>query len=85
MYLFGSRARGDFGPYSDVEVAVVLADSTARASQTKPLSELAYDVFLQTGAEIQPWPFAETEWNEPERSESPTLVHAARRDGRPLR
>ena len=56
-------------------------------SQTTPLSELAYDVFLETGAEIQPWTFLQREWDEPERSSSPGLVRAARRDGRrvPLR
>jgi predicted nucleotidyltransferase len=84
MYLFGSRARGDFGPYSDVDVAVVLDDSVGEASQTTPLSELAYDVFLQTGAEIQPWAFRETEWIDPEHPSSPSLVRAARRDGRPV-
>lgn len=84
IYLFGSRARGDFGPYSDVDVAIILDDSTGESSQTKPLSELAYDVFLETGAEIQPWTFRETEWTEPEQSPSPGLVRAARRDGRPV-
>jgi predicted nucleotidyltransferase len=84
VYLFGSRARGDFSPFSDVDVAVILDDSSGQAFRVGPLSELAYDVFLKTGAEIQPWPFSEAEWIEPERSSSPRLVRAARRDSRPV-
>lgn len=84
LYIFGSRARGDFRPYSDVDVAVVLDDSTGQASQVLPLSELAYDVFLETGAEIQPWAFREAEWEQPDGSASPDLVRSAKRDGRPV-
>ena len=84
IYLFGSRARGDFDPYSDVDVAIVLDDSAERPSETKSLSELAYDIFLQTGAEIQPWIFQEAEWRTPEHSPSAGLIRAARRDSRPV-
>lgn len=82
IFLFGSRARGDFGPFSDVDVAVVLDDSAKRASEMTILSGFAYDVFLETGAEIQPWAFAEGEWNSPARSSSAGLIRAAKRDGR---
>jgi antitoxin ChpS len=84
MFLFGSRARGDFQPYSDVDIAVVLADSARERSQTRHLADLAYDVFLETGAEIQPWAFPETEWNDPEHSSSPGLIRSAKRDSRPI-
>jgi len=83
VYLFGSRARGDFGAYSDADLAVILDDSIPPAAQTRALSALAYDVFLETGAEIQPWAFREREWNEPRASAS-DLIRAARRDGRSL-
>jgi antitoxin ChpS len=82
VYLFGSRARGDFKPFSDVDIALILADSVRERSQTRHLADLSYDVFLETGAEIQPWAFAETEWNNPERSSSPGLIRSAKRDGR---
>jgi antitoxin ChpS len=82
IYLFGSRARGDFSPYSDVDVAIIFDGPVDAASQTKTLSELAYDVFLETGAEIQPWPFCEVEWSDPDSSSSPNLVRAAKRDSR---
>jgi antitoxin ChpS len=84
IYLFGSRARGDFNAYSDADIAIVVEDSVRPSAQTKPLTALAYDVFLETGTEVQPWVFQETEWNDPRRSGSSNLVRAARRDGRSL-
>jgi predicted nucleotidyltransferase len=85
VYLFGSRARGDFGPYSDVDVAFVVADGEPDSfEETKVLSDLAYDLLLETGAEIQPWMVAEREWQEPSQSQSPALVRAMKRDGRPV-
>jgi len=80
IFLFGSRARGDFRPYSDVDVAVILDDTVERVSQKTALSGIAYDVFLETGAEIQPWVFAEGELNHPASSSSTGLIRAAKRD-----
>lgn len=84
VYLFGSRARGDFKPFSDIDLAVVLADPAGQASHTMALSEVAYDVFLETGAEVQPWVFREVDWDEPEHSASPPLVRSAKRDARAI-
>jgi antitoxin ChpS len=84
IFLFGSRARGDFAPYSDVDVAVVLDDGVKRVSELTALSRIAYDVFLETGAEIQPWVFAEGEWDRPCKSSSYELVLAAKRDSRAI-
>jgi antitoxin ChpS len=78
VYLFGSRARGDQRPFSDVDVAVVVDGSILLQEETKPLAEAAYDIFLETGAEIQPWIFAEAEWR---RAATP-LVRNVRRDAR---
>lgn len=84
IFLFGSRARGDFRPYSDVDLAIVLGETTESRSLTTPLSELAYDVFLETGVEIQPWSFPEAEWKNPERSASAALIRSAKRESRAL-
>ena len=43
------------------------------------LSPPSYDVFLETGAKIQPWVFAEAEW----RRAKTSLVRSAQRDARP--
>jgi antitoxin ChpS len=80
VYLFGSRARGDSRPFSDVDIAVVVDGSVRRDDESTPLSAIAYDVFLATGAEIQPWLFAEADWHR-----APTaLLRNARRDAQPV-
>ncbi len=63
VHLFGSRARGDFEPLSDVDVAVVLIRAESKTLDEQiALYDLAYDLLLQTGAEIQPWLFEAHEW-----------------------
>lgn len=85
MYLFGSRARGDSKPYSDVDVALVVAgDDVDSLQDARALSDLAYDVLLETGAEIQPWVLAERDWKQPADSTSPDLIEAIKRDGKPV-
>jgi len=82
VYLFGSRARGDFSPFSDVDVAIVVSDEIDISSETVPLSSAAYDVLLETGAEVQPWVFHETDWDHPERSFARSLIRSAKREAR---
>ena len=80
LYLFGSRARGDFSPFSDIDLAIVVDDSIDTSSETVPLSEAAYDVLVETGAEVQPWVFHESDWGNPAKSSSPGLLRSATRD-----
>jgi predicted nucleotidyltransferase len=80
LYLFGSRARGDFSPFSDVDLAIVVDESIDVSSETVPLSAAAYDILVETGAEIQPWAFHESEWADPTKSSSPGLLRSAKRD-----
>jgi antitoxin ChpS len=85
IYLFGSRARGDFEPYSDVDVALILEGEVQRSlPETRYLSDLAYDLLLETGAEVQPWPIEEKDWRNPDNAESPALVGAMKRDAKPI-
>ncbi|KAB2873784.1 MAG: nucleotidyltransferase domain-containing protein [Pseudorhodoplanes sp.] len=85
LYLFGSRARGDHTPESDVDVAVVLADGDWTFWQEKMrLSDLTYDVVISTGADVQAWPIRESEWRNPDIHLNPSLARAMRRDGRAL-
>jgi antitoxin ChpS len=81
VYLFGSRARGDFQPFSDVDVALVVArEEPISFEEIRALSDLAYDLLLETGAEIQPWTFAAREWQEPAFSPSRELIEAVKHD-----
>ena len=46
VYLFGSRARGDAGPDSDLDLMVVVPDD---ASEERRRSRLAYEALRGTG------------------------------------
>lgn len=86
LYLFGSRARGDHRPDSDADVAVVLKDGDwAFWDEKMRLTDLSYDLQVDLGLYIQPWPFAEADWAEPSTSPRRELIEAARSDARPLR
>jgi antitoxin ChpS len=84
LFLFGSRARGDAGPFSDVDLAVVVADSVDVARETVPLSAAIYDVLVKSGAEVQPWVFRESDWQAPEQGSSSRLIRSAKRDAKPI-
>lgn len=83
--LFGSHARGDADDDSDVDVAVVLEGRPGDAlDAVMELSEIAYDVLLETGVLIQPVPLRLEEWDHPERHANPRLLDNIRREGRVL-
>jgi predicted nucleotidyltransferase len=54
IYLFGSKARGDYGPDSDFDLLVVVPDN---ASENRQRSRLAYDRLWGTGtaADVLVW------------------------------
>jgi antitoxin ChpS len=82
IYLFGSRARGDHTPNSDADVAVVLSDGDWREwPETKRLTNIAYDLIVETGAALEAWPVRASEWEEPsvQRESGAHRSHAARR------
>ena len=83
LIVFGSRARGDAGPNSDLDVAVILSAVAAdRFAEGMALADLAYDAIVETGVALQPWPISIDEWRNPELHANPALVRAMRRDGR---
>lgn len=53
IVLFGSRARDDARPESDVDVAVVLKDIRDRAAERDRLADIAYDAIVETYVEVQ--------------------------------
>lgn len=54
IYLFGSKARGDYGPDSDFDLLVVVPDN---APEDRQRSRLAYDQLWGTGtaADVLVW------------------------------
>jgi predicted nucleotidyltransferase len=80
--LFGSRARHQNRPDSDADVAVLLHGRRGPFLDTKlALSDIAYDVLLETGILIQPLPVWEDEWKHPDRAENPRLIKNIAREG----
>lgn len=61
IYLFGSRARGDAGPDSDYDLAVIVPDG---ASPGRRRSRLAYEVLRGTGVAADVLVFARSYFDE---------------------
>jgi antitoxin ChpS len=83
LYLFGSRARGDAEPDSDIDVAVILKGRLPESpfGVTREILEDTYDLLLETGLDIQPWPLEEGSLDEPEAHPYATVSRAVRREG----
>ena len=80
--LFGSRARGDFSPDSDADVAVLLRGEPGKLLPTKlEMSDIAYDVLLDTGINVSPLPVWLAEWTHPEAYSNPRLLENIAREG----
>ncbi|MEK8089548.1 nucleotidyltransferase domain-containing protein [Thermithiobacillus plumbiphilus] len=81
-FLFGSRARGDFRPDSDLDIAVLLQGArTSRVDAALEMADLAFDVLMDTGILIEAFPLWETEWEHPEQFNNPALIENIRREG----
>lgn len=80
--LFGSRARGTAHDESDADVAVILEGASGHFIKTKmAMSDIAYDILLDTGIRIQPLPVWEGEWAYPERYSNPYLLRNIAMEG----
>ncbi len=80
--LYGSRARGDHGPGSDADLLVLLEGEHRRFVPTKlAMTDLAYDVLLETGLYISPLPVWSVEWEHPDAWSSPDLLRNIAREG----
>ncbi len=80
--LFGSRARSGFSKESDADIALVLHGHTGEFLTTKlELADITYDVLLETGIRVQPFPICEEEWLHPARYSNPRLLHNIDKEG----
>lgn len=80
--LYGSRARGTHRPDSDVDVAVLLKGEHQKLmSTTLAMSDVAFDVLLETGINISPLPVWLDEWEHPENYSNPALLRNIAREG----
>jgi predicted nucleotidyltransferase len=76
LYLFGSYARGDAEPDSDVDVAVVLDEVESAVAEIMRMSEIGSRLSLAADRTIAKLPIRETDW----RGKSTVFMRNLRRD-----
>ena len=81
VVLYGSRARGDFSPDSDADVAIILRYGADDWKLLWTLTGLAYDVFVDTGIMIQPVPVSSRNWADPDSFPRPSFLRNVAREG----
>lgn len=83
--LFGSRARGTHRPDSDADLAVILRGESKNLLATKlDMTDVAYDVLLETGIRVSPLPIWLNEWEHPENYSNPALLRRIAEEGIPV-
>ena len=80
--LFGSRARGEHRPDSDLDLAIVLAGERGNFLDVKlAMAEIAFDVLMETGVLVQPLPLWDGDLARPERFVNPAFIRNIAADG----
>ena len=86
--LYGSRARGDYKPDSDIDLAVFLrgarGDSSDLFNAAAEMGGIAFDILDDTQVMISALPVWELEWSHPESHNNPRLLENIRREGIPI-
>lgn len=82
LVVFGSRARQQASQDSDIDVAVVLDRLDGRRyDERMRMTDLAYEILVSTGVDIQAWPVTVAEWSGQEEHSNPGLLLNMKRDG----
>jgi predicted nucleotidyltransferase len=80
--MFGSRARGEHRADSDLDLAVVLSGQRGDFIDTKlDMAGIAFDVLMETGVLVQPFPLWDGDLMHPERFPNPALIKLIAADG----
>jgi predicted nucleotidyltransferase len=83
LRLFGSEARGDASPESDIDVLVVVRPDDARIAFEDRVIDVAFDVNVEFGVYISPRVVTPSILSHPIWGATPFLA-SVRRDGVPL-
>ncbi len=85
VLLYGSRARGDFDPESDINLAVIFEGPVLRDDRRfvlqGHLSEIRGDAMSDTAMAVSAFAIWEEELREPDKQGNPALFHNINRDG----
>jgi predicted nucleotidyltransferase len=80
--MFGSRARGEHRVDSDLDLAVVLYGQRGDFIDTKlDMAGIAFDVLMETGVLVQPFPLWDGDLTHPERFPNPALIQTISEHG----
>jgi uncharacterized protein len=71
VIMFGSRARGDAGVQSDLDLLILLPDSVADQSIENTIHRLLYNVSIDEERVIAIMIYSQSDWNHPVRRQSP--------------
>ena len=63
IYLYGSRARGDFQNDSDWDILILLNEKKVTPDVESNLMDSIYDIELETGEIISPLIYSKNYWN----------------------
>ncbi|NJK98934.1 MAG: nucleotidyltransferase domain-containing protein [Bacteroidales bacterium] len=63
VYLYGSRAKGNFNKESDWDLLILLNRDKITLEIENSISDPLYDLELETGEIISPMIYSENEWN----------------------
>ena len=79
--LYGSRARGEHREESDADIALILTEGADDWRTLWALGGVAYEVFVETGIQIQPVPISSRDWANPDRYPRPSFLRNVTREG----